>query len=337
VRFVHGHASQWRPTPARPRVRSPSPAPNLSLGSSSHMPLRSNGSPAHVSALSRPGTRPGIRPVIQGPRRRSRARCLAFPLPFGRRRLLLGHPFPPGNSAPLTVGLPRPQPAARTRTRFPCSARVRPGWLRVPSLPRGRRCPQRPVFSRPPACRIATASPCHPGPRPAPGCIRDEASARVHCHSPHTSLPLTCDPGRNGVLGLFPELRTPPGKTRQRTSGRGQAQTLPGLRPWHQPASFDVLTHNVRPHVARSAGSGALISEGGPGPPSVTALRLRYRQPRLGLCGKRQERPALVSVAEVRPRRRAAAFPERGARCWQQRDAGRHVQPDNPAGGGATT
>src|SRR5258708_785806 len=207
----------------------------------------------------------------------------------------------------------------------------------VPSCPGERRCPERRGFSRPPACRIATASPCHPGPRPAPGCIRDEASARVHCHSPHTSLPLTCDPGRNGVLGLFPELRTPPGKTRQRTSGRGPAQTLPGLRPWHQPASFDVLTHNVRPHVARSAGSGALISEGGPGPPSVTALRLRYRQPRLGLCGKRQERPALVSVAEVRPRRRAAAFPERGARCWQQRDAGRHGQPDNPAGGGATT
>ena len=24
------------------------------------------------------------------------------------------------------------------------------------------------------------------------------------------------------------------------------------LRPWHQPASFDVLTHNVRPHVAKN-------------------------------------------------------------------------------------
>jgi hypothetical protein len=30
-----------------------------------------------------------------------------------------------------------------------------------------------------------------------------------------------------------------------------QAWTMPGLRPWHQPASFDVLTHNVRPHVAK--------------------------------------------------------------------------------------
>ena len=102
------------------------------------------------------------------------------------------------------------------------------------------------------ACRISTASPCHPGPQPAPGRIIDEASARVHCHSPHASLPLTCDPGRNGILGLSPELRTQPGRTRQRTSGRGQAWTLPGLRPWHQPASFDVLTHDVRPHVART-------------------------------------------------------------------------------------
>ena len=170
MRFVHGHASQWRPTPARPRVRSPSPAPNLSLGSSSHMPLRSNGSPAHVSALSRPGTRPGIRPVIQGPRRRSRARCLAFPLPFGRRRLLLGHPFPPGNSAPLTVGLPRPQPAARTRTRFPCSARVRPGWLR------GRVAPVH-------CCTGAPSGPRMPliaarGPSKPPGRFRSSAAPR---------------------------------------------------------------------------------------------------------------------------------------------------------------
>jgi hypothetical protein len=116
----------------------------------------------------------------------------------------------------------------------------------------GAAVPTRPVVLPAAACRISTASPCRPGLQPAPGRIIDEASAKVHCRSPHTSLPLACDPGRNGVLGLFPELRTQPGRTRQRTSGRGQARTLPGLRPWHQPASFDVLTHNVRPHVART-------------------------------------------------------------------------------------
>jgi hypothetical protein len=31
----------------------------------------------------------------------------AFLLPFGRRHSLPEHPFPPGDSAPLTVGLPR--------------------------------------------------------------------------------------------------------------------------------------------------------------------------------------------------------------------------------------
>jgi hypothetical protein len=45
----------------------------------------------------------------------------------------------PRGSAPLAIGLPR-QPA-RTRAGFPRSARVRPGWIWVPSVPRGRRCP----------------------------------------------------------------------------------------------------------------------------------------------------------------------------------------------------
>ena len=100
------------------------------------------------------------------------------------------------------------------------------------------------------ACRISTASPCHPGPRPAPGCDVYEASARVHCYSPHASLPLACGPGRNGTLGLSPGLHTRLSRTQPRMPGRGRARTLPGLRPWHQPASFDALTHHVRPHVA---------------------------------------------------------------------------------------
>jgi len=144
-----------------------------------------------------------------------------------------------------------PPAAARTRTGFPCSARVRPGWLRVPSLPRGRRCPHGRLFSPAAACRIAAASPYHPGPRPAPGRISDEASARVHCHSPHTSLPLACAPGRNKGLGLFPELRTPPGRTRQRTSGRGQAQTLArttSLASASLPPTYSLTTCDLTSH-----------------------------------------------------------------------------------------
>ena len=163
----------------------------------------------------------------------------------------LGHPVPPGDSAPLTIGLPHRQQAARTRAGFPCSARVRPGWLRVPSVPRGRRCPHDRSYSRPPPAASQRPVPAAPVLQPAPGRIIDEASARVHCHSPHTSLPLACDPrterGSSGFSLSSAPSRAGPGNARQ---GGDRPRTLPGLRPWHQPASFDVLTHNVRPHVA---------------------------------------------------------------------------------------
>ena len=59
----------------------------------------------HVSALSRPGTRPGIRPVMPRPRRSTVQDGAGFLLPFGRRPSLLGHPVPPGDSAPLTTAV----------------------------------------------------------------------------------------------------------------------------------------------------------------------------------------------------------------------------------------
>lgn len=37
---------------------------------------------------------PDIRPVMRGPRRRRRAAALGFPLPFGHRHWLVGHPVP---------------------------------------------------------------------------------------------------------------------------------------------------------------------------------------------------------------------------------------------------
>jgi hypothetical protein len=143
-----------------------------------------------------------------------------------------------------------PPAAARTRTGFPCSARVRPGWLRVPSLPRGRRCPHGRMISPAAACRIATASPYHPGPQPAPGCISDEASARVHCHSPHTSLPLTCDPGRNGILGLslsFAPHRARPGNARQGGDRPGHClDYVPGIS--QPPSTYSLTTCDLTSH-----------------------------------------------------------------------------------------
>jgi hypothetical protein len=67
---------------------------------------------------------------------------------------------------------------------------------------------------------------------------------------PMPAFPSPVTPDGTGILGLSPELHTRLSRTQQRMSGRGRAWTLPGLRPWHQPASFDALTHHVRPHVA---------------------------------------------------------------------------------------
>jgi hypothetical protein len=73
---------------------------------------------------------------------------------------------------------------------------------------------------------------------------------------PIPAFPSPVTPGGTGSSGFslsFAPRRAGPGDARQ---GGDRPRTLPGLRPWHQPASFDALTHNVRPHVARSLGSG---------------------------------------------------------------------------------
>ena len=112
-------------------------------------------------------------------------------------------------------------------------------------LLRGGRCPQRPVFSRPPACRIATASLCHPGLRPAPGRICDEASARFTVIHPAPAFPSPVNPGGTGSSG-FPWASHPVGQDpAAHARDVVQARTLPGLRPRHQPASLR-RTHSQR-------------------------------------------------------------------------------------------
>jgi hypothetical protein len=69
-------------------------ASNLSSGSGVLVIFLSTGSPDRVSALSRPGTRPGIRPVVRDGRLEEAATRRGFPLPFDCRRSLLGHPMP---------------------------------------------------------------------------------------------------------------------------------------------------------------------------------------------------------------------------------------------------
>ena len=155
----------------------------------------------------------------------------------------LRHPVPPRGFRPSydrptapPAGGADPSGVSMFRTR---ETRLAQGALCTP----GAAVPTRPVVLPAAACRISTASPCRPGLQPAPGRIIDEASARVHCHSPHTSLPLACDPGRNGVLGLslsFAPSQAGPGNARQGGDRPGHCLNyVPGIS---QPPSTYSLT-----------------------------------------------------------------------------------------------
>ena len=82
-------------------------ASNLSSGSGALVIFPSTGSPDRVSALSRPGTRPDIRPVIRDDRLEETAIASRFPvafrLPAFRFSVIR---FPPRSWALLAVGLP---------------------------------------------------------------------------------------------------------------------------------------------------------------------------------------------------------------------------------------
>jgi hypothetical protein len=126
---------------------------------------------------------------------------------------------------------------------------------RVPSRPRGQRCPRDRCASPAAACRFSTARPCHPGPQPAPGCPIHGASAKVHCRSPQPAFPSPVAPGGTGPSGF--SLSSAPGRAgpcHARQGGDG-LWALPGLRPWHR-ASLLRRTHSLRATTRRKARSG---------------------------------------------------------------------------------
>src|SRR6266567_4536246 len=145
VRLVQGRHRQRERVSCHRRLTFPSvPAVTCCSPSTAHLP---------TSARSRAqGTRPGIRPVMRDHPAEGRSCCPAFPLPFGCRHSLPGHPFPPGDSAPLTIGLPRRNSSAdqdrfsvfRTReTRLDLGALCTPGAAvsTRPVIVPGRRLP----------------------------------------------------------------------------------------------------------------------------------------------------------------------------------------------------
>ena len=130
--------------------------------------------------------------------------------------------FPPGSWALLAVGLPdarsRPDPDGVTAFR---TRELRPGW--VPPLPRGRRCSPGQVVSLTGACRSPAASPCTPPQLPIDGgSLTRHQRGFKRFTRPVFPSPVAARMER-AALGLSPELRTPPTRSRRRTSRWGQA------------------------------------------------------------------------------------------------------------------
>ena len=185
------------------------------------MPIVSvTGSPDRVSALSGPGTRPGIRPVIRhGQRRASHHVPVSCCLSATGIRFSVTL-FPPGTWAFLTVGLPgttwRPDPDG-VSTFHTCE--IRPGW--VPPLPRGRRCSSRPDAVPGRRLPLPSGQSLHPAPASHRGGTLHETSTEVHAIHP-SGLPLACDP-RMGQRPLDVPLCSAPHCYQRRTTGRGRA------------------------------------------------------------------------------------------------------------------
>ena len=173
-----------------------------------------SGSPDRVSALSRPGIRPGIRPVIHDRQLEDRHHRRGFPLPFGHRHSLLGHPVPAGDLSPPhgrptehANGVPGPRrgyPVPHTRAATGEGALYTPGTtvLTPTEATTGRRLP------------LHCGQSLHPAVLPIDGaCLTRQT--RFHANSPVRSSPRLWPPGWNGPpLGSPPGLRTPPTKSR---------------------------------------------------------------------------------------------------------------------------
>ena len=208
-------------------------------------------SPAHVSSLSGPTVRPasGRFPATAA---WSGSLLSRVPLPFGHRHLLLGHPVPPRDSAPLTIGLPGllgPDPDGVSTFR---ACETRPGW--APPTPRGQRCSRdrRWVSGRrlPP---LPAARPYHPVFVPSLRAHDYEASLGVYLRSPVRPSPRpVVPPDGTGALGLLPRASHPRqagpagarrGGDRSRTLIRNYASGMTGLQSARSLNMRDLASH----------------------------------------------------------------------------------------------
>jgi hypothetical protein len=206
-------------------------ASNLSSGSGASIIFLLTGSPDRVSALSRPGTRPGIRPVVRNDRREEAANVSRFPAAF---RL----PAFASRSSCSRRGVgPSLRSAYRARPLGPdldgvTTFRTReqqPGW--VPSLPRGRRCSSRPSRFLDRRLPLYRGQSLHPAPASHRAGLRLTRHQREFKQFTRPAFPSPVAARmERAALGLFPELRTPP--TRSRTT-HARAGTGHRARTWN--------------------------------------------------------------------------------------------------------
>jgi hypothetical protein len=109
---------------------------------------------------------------------------------------------------PLLRSAYRRDSTRRTTTGFPCSARVRRGWVWVLSLPRGRRCSRGQHTSLTAACRFSSASPY------SSQCNHPTRKVRVTRHQhkllfTRPAFPSPVTPSRDGDPWAFPRASHP--------------------------------------------------------------------------------------------------------------------------------
>jgi len=255
--------------------------------------LRCLGSPDRVSALSSRATRVRIRPVIQNEQLEGLASHPGFPSRFRCRHSLLGHPVPAGELGPPHGRLTGPRSGPRRGYRVPhACATTGVGALFTPRT----------------AVLIPAETPAQPAPAasqrpvlssPPPTTHRRGSLTRHQQGFRRFTRPVFPAPGAPGQdekrLGLTLELRTPPTKSRRRTSRRGQAiEHGPGTtRPTSHPVDLQSCVHSLRATSRR------------------TASRSTTRRPTSARCHRHRGRTLLSlsgSGSEVgRPRRAPAA------------------------------
>src|SRR6266511_4266682 len=178
----------------------------------------------------------------------------------------LGILFPPGTSAPLTVGLPG---IAWTPTGFPRSTHPRCDRIGRPLHPEAQRCSHdRSDLSGRRSPPLPAARPCHPGPHPTlRSCpLRGIIKGSLTFARPVFPLTRSIPWMGQGPLGFFPGLRTPQAEPAAHArAGDGHRALARSYTSDIVGPPFRKLTRSVRPRVAGSGWTWAAF----PPPPTL--------------------------------------------------------------------